>query len=114
MIYVYQSGTISGENRPNIVSCDIFDTQWNHLPFRQKTKNAASLPPAPANLDRMLEISRCLSDKCAFLRVDLYEINDQIYVGELTLFPGGGFSPFYPAEWDAKIGEWIKMPLEKT
>ena len=110
LVYMYQSGTISVGNRPNIVSCDIFDTQWNHLPFRQKSKNAPVVPLPPAHLDKMLEISRILAENYSFLRVDFYEINGRIYIGELTLFPGGGFSPFYPSEWDGKLGEWVMLP----
>jgi hypothetical protein len=44
------------------------------------------------------------------MRVDFYEIDGQLYIGELTLYPGGGFAPFYPDEWDREIGAWLKLP----
>ena len=110
LIYAYQSGTLDHNNKPGIASCDIFDAQWKHLPFRQKSPNAATPPQAPANVEKMLEISRKLSEKLNFMRVDFYEIDGRLYIGELTLYPGGGFAPFYPDEWDREIGAWLKLP----
>ena len=110
LVYEYQSGILSSNNRPNTVSCDIFDTDWNHMPFRQKTKNAEFPPPPPAALGQMLELSQKLAGAYAFLRVDFYEVNGRIYVGELTFYPGGGFSVFYPEEWDSTLGDWLRLP----
>ena len=110
IVYTYQSGALPSGNRPNIVSCDIFDIHWEPLPFRQKSDNAPVRPQAPANLGNMLTLSKCLSAGHPFMRVDFYEIDGRIYVGELTLFPGGGFSPFHPSEWDKKIGAWLTLP----
>lgn len=110
LIYVYQSSGLKYDNKPGIASCDIFDTHWERMPFRQKSPNAPVSPLPPANLDKMLEISRCLSQEKIFMRVDFYEVDGQLYVGELTLYPGGGFAPFYPAEWDQTIGTWLNLP----
>ena len=110
LVYMYQSGVLSSGNRPNTVSCDIFDTNWQHLPVRQKTPNAPIEPLPPEGLCKMLQISRQLSNGQTFLRVDFYQVNNRVYVGELTIYPGGGFSPFYPIEWDYTLGEWMKLP----
>ena len=110
LIYVYQSGKLESDGKPGIASCDIFDIHWNHMPFRQKSPNAPVAPQPPVNLEKMLEISRCLSQEQHFMRVDFYEIDGRVYVGELTLYPGGGFAPFYPSEWDQKIGTWLQLP----
>ena len=56
----------------------------------------------------MLEFSKILSKEIRFLRVDFYEINNQVYMGELTFYPASGLESFDPKEWDQKIGEWIK------
>ena len=40
--------------------------------------------PRPKHLDKMIEIAKKLSEKFIFVRVDLYEVNDTIYLGELT------------------------------
>lgn len=109
LIYVYQSGGLTTGNKPGISSCDIFGVDWTHMPFRQKSPNAPTPPEAPVHLEQMLEISRRLSADHVFMRVDFYEIDGRLYVGELTLYPGGGFAPFYPAQWDHEIGEWLTL-----
>ena len=112
LVYAYQSGTLEFGNKPGIASCDIFSPNWEHMPFRQKSPNAPSEPLPPKNFNKMLEISECLANGLTFLRVDFYEIDGQLYIGELTLYPGGGLAPFHPAQWDEKIGTWLKLPNE--
>jgi len=51
-----------------------------------------------------------LSAGIPFLRVDFYEINNRLYFGELTFYPGAGFTAFDPPEWDLTIGSWIELP----
>ena len=67
----------------------------------------------PDHLDEMIKIAEQLSEGIPFLRVDLYNINGQIYFGELTFYPASGFSPFLTDEWDKELGSWITLP-EKT
>ena len=55
----------------------------------------------------MLEFSKILSNGIPFSRIDFYEINGNLYFGEITFFPGSGLSPFEPEEWDKKIGDWL-------
>ena len=45
-----------------------------------------------------------------YVRVDWYIIGDKPYFGEFTFFTWAGFLRFKPQEWDAKMGEWIKLP----
>ena len=44
------------------------------------------------------------------LRVDFYEVNGQVFFGELTLSHWSGLVPFVPGEWDTTIGNWLKLP----
>ena len=39
--------------------------------------------------------------------MDFYEINNKIYFGELTFFPGNGYEQFNPIEYDKTLGDWI-------
>ena len=63
----------------------------------------------PRLLEKMIDFAEQLSCGHPFLRVDFYEVNDQIYFGELTFFPASGFGPFVPEEWDLTLGEWIDL-----
>lgn len=58
----------------------------------------------------MLKIAKALSFQMPFVRVDLYDIGDQIYFGELTFFPASGTGPIAPLEWDYKIGDMLTLP----
>lgn len=92
-----------------------YDPEGNILPF-----GLASYPPdyskeikLPKTLDKMIEYAEILSKDIPFLRVDFYDVNGDIYFGELTFFPGGGFSKFTDDKWDFIFGDWITLPEKK-
>lgn len=49
----------------------------------------------------------------ATLRVDFYEVNGQVYFGELTFFDASGYDKIIPESYDLKFGSWIKLPDKK-
>lgn len=57
----------------------------------------------------MIAIAESLSNGIPFLRVDLYNINEQIYFGETTFFPAGGIGKFTDEAWDKKLGTFIDL-----
>lgn len=102
------------QNRSTNETIDFFDSEWNHQEFYGLTPIAkpANTPIAkPANLKKMLDIAKCLSFGQSFLRVDLYEINEQVYFGELTFSPNAGYGVFTPNEWNLKLGNLIDLNL---
>lgn len=83
---------------------------WEREPFKRNDfAPFEDLPPKPANYELMIEFCKQLSKDIPFLRVDFYDINGQLYFGELTFFPGSGFTKFEPVEWDEKIGDWLDI-----
>ena len=68
-----------------------------------------NIPVCPSTFKQMRELAMKLSKRTKFLRVDFYDVNGQIYFGELTFYPCSGFMPFEPEEWDAKLGEMITI-----
>lgn len=100
-------------DRPFDTRFDFFDMEWNHLPFKQGHPLATKEIKKPAGFEQMKEIARELSKGFPHVRVDLYDINGHIYFGELTFFHFSGNVPFEPEEWDYKIGEWLKLPIDK-
>lgn len=97
-------------DRPFDTRFDFFDTDFNHLPFKQGHPLASKEIKKPVGFEKMLELSRRLSKGFPHVRVDLYDINGSIYFGELTFFHFSGNVPFEPEEWDYKVGEWLKLP----
>ena len=89
-----------------------FDNEFNHLPFIYGNKpNAEPLPDMPKNLHKMIELAEKLAKPFPFVRIDFYETGEnQIYVGEMTFYCGGGILPFSPREWDKKLGDKITLP----
>ena len=93
---------------------DFYDIEFNHLSVMNGHQNADTWPTKPKNFEKMLEIASKLSENIPHLRVDLYNINGDIYFGELTFFHWSGMVPFDPQEWDFKFGEYITLPLERS
>ena len=81
---------------------------WEKMPF-DYDKKATHIPPKPYNLALMQKkIATALAGKFSYVRVDLYEIDKQIIVGELTFTPTGGTDRFSPTQWDKKLGDlWV-------
>lgn len=114
LIYSYTNVAQEDGSKPHVSACDIFDCDWNPMPFHQKTLPCGNVA-RPPHLQEMLEISTKLSKNIPFVRVDFYE-GEQLYLGELTFYPGGGMSSYYPSEWNNILGSWIVLPekeLEK-
>ncbi len=89
---------------------DFFDMDFKHLPFTNGHPNSTKPINKPIGFDKMKELAAKLSQGEPHLRVDFYDINGQIYFGELTFFHWSGMMAFEPEEWDYKFGEWIKLP----
>ena len=56
----------------------------------------------------MLDICRKLSKGFPFIRVDIYDIDGEIYFSELTFFHDGGFYEF-PPKYEQEFGSWIDI-----
>lgn len=92
---------------------DFFDAEYNHLDIKNGHPLADVIPEKPVKFDNMKKIASKLSENFCEVRVDFYEVNGTIYVGELTLFHHGGWMKFEPESWDRTFGDWIELPIEK-
>lgn len=93
-------------------SISFVDIDGERAPFhRADYKEVADPLPIPASFEEMKHIAARIAKAVnnAFVRVDLYEINGNIYFSELTFYPNGGYIPFVPAEWDNKLGELLQL-----
>ena len=64
----------------------------------------------PAAWDEMLDVARKLSAEMPFLRVDLYYVNGQVKVGELTCYPGAGWAIPEPYSFNYELGKLLPIP----
>ena len=84
-----------------------FDRGWNLQPFNKKYP-VPEFPNdfiRPENFDYMVQLSEEVVPKNGFFRVDLYSDNDDIFFGEITLYPASGYGPFIPSNYDRIIGD---------
>lgn len=91
---------------------DYYDMQWNKLPFAIEHPNSDILYPKPKSFDKMLEYARTLAAGKPLSRIDFYEIEGQPYFGEITFYPYSGLEKFDKEEWNIKLGDWIKLPIQ--
>lgn len=61
----------------------------------------------PKHYNKMIEIAEKISSGYKFMRVDFYDLPEQLYFGEITLFTGNGFEEFRPVEYGRKLGDWM-------
>lgn len=92
-----------------------YDAKWERLPYvwmnprsYRKGINTSNVP-RPAQYDKMIEIGAKIAENCKFCRVDFYDIDGDIKIGEVTFFHGGGFDRFYPDKYDFIFGEKLKL-----
>lgn len=98
-----------------------YDMDLNRLPvinedYDCSLKMSSELKHKPSkNYNKMIEISKQLAKDFPFVRVDFYDTEDKLFVGEMTFTPTGAFAKYTPTEWDYKFGEMLdlsKIPEE--
>ncbi|KAB2832998.1 MAG: hypothetical protein F9K51_04205 [Candidatus Dadabacteria bacterium] len=83
-----------------------YDCSWREMPFTLNFPLYNGNIEKPENLDMMLKVASDLSKNFEFIRIDLYSNGTQLYVGELTSFPGnieGDFIPLNSEEQASSI-----------
>lgn len=100
-------------NSPTGLNVDFYDMDWNPMPFERHYPSSRKKIDKPKNYCKMIEFAEKLSKDIPFVRVDFYEANKQLYLGELTFYPGSGFEEFTPESYDELLGSWIILPIEK-
>ncbi len=105
---------VSGRLDENNIEEAFYDTQWNIQPFLLHHPMVSQEIPKPKCLDMLVEFSRELSKGMIVSRIDFYVLKDgQIKFGEVTPYPLGGMEVFKPDEWNLKMGELVKLPIDE-
>lgn len=88
-----------------------FNTNWEIQDFTvgdtggEKDSNI----PKPISLNKMIVLSESILKEFSFLRIDWYDVDGKLYLGEITFQPGGGFDQFKPLKWEKIIGNFINL-----
>lgn len=90
---------------------DYYDLKFNHLDIIQHYPNSINKIKKPEKFEKMIDLSKRLSQELIHVRVDFYEVNGKVYFGEMTFYHFSGFQPFIPNKWDKIFGNWIELPV---
>lgn len=88
---------------------DFFDMEFRHLDLTMGHNNAPVCPEKPVNFEKMKAFAAKLAGDIPHVRVDFYEVNGQLYFGELTFFQDSGFAEVEPKHWNDTLGSWITL-----
>lgn len=99
-------------NKGSGMLAGVYDVNWRprsdviNAGFFKKGK--ALDIPAPQNLKEMIRICEILSKPFPAVRIDLYEVNNKVYFGEITFTPGGNRN-YFTEEYFLELGNKIDL-----
>ncbi|MGY1828424.1 MULTISPECIES: ATP-grasp fold amidoligase family protein [unclassified Blastococcus] len=99
-----ETGRLTGSHSRRLYTRD-----WVPVAAREPHVATGPVTPPPATLPAMLGVAETLGAAFDFVRVDLYDVDGEVWFGELTPYPGGGLDPFDP-ELDRLLGSWWTLP----
>lgn len=84
---------------------NVYDLDWNLQPWKfQGHDNSPYQTRKPANFDEMIKLAEILSQDFSHVRVDLYNVDGQIYFGEMTFTSTGGYRLIEPEQYNYLLG----------
>lgn len=107
--FIYVSADREGLNYRKI-----YYSNWSEAPFTwtvlgKEDKFIGPEVNKPKELDLMIKVAEKLSEDFQYIRVDLYVVDGNVYVGELTQHQGSGYEPILPYEYDLYYGGLINL-----
>ena len=90
-----------------------YDLDWNLTDIETGLKGFFRRPDIifkkPKNLGLMIQIAKKLSEDFVFVRVDLYNVNNKIYLGEMTFSPSNLGFKLKNMKQSLKLGKLIDL-----
>ena len=91
---------------------NFYDMEWNLLPFSCLSRPHPTYKyEKPKLFELMKDIARKLSSEFKFVRVDLYEINNEIRLGELTFVPMNAGFHCDDRNHEIELGKYIDTKM---
>jgi len=93
---------------------NVYNKEFNQLDIKAAREHFDNNKVSkPINFDLMLKYAEILSEPFVFSRVDLYNIDGEIYFGEITFYPGGCTQLLEPEKYELELGSWIDLNSNK-
>lgn len=110
-IYTAVEHFADGVARPSKIT--FYDTNWNVLDVTYKGHESSPVE-RPKHFEEMKELAARLSYSFPFMRVDFYDTDEKLYLGELTYDSSNGRQPFSPESFDYQLGEMFHFPSDRV
>lgn len=104
---VVQSTIVSMQDRTRLVSHH--DMNWTELPWTITNPRPTGPVDPPRHFGEMIRIAERLGTGFDHVRVDMYECDDKIYVGEMTVYSYSGLHPIQPDSADYVLGSYWNL-----
>lgn len=102
-VYVNTSHFVDGE-----AAISFYDLNWNYIKVKYADYKSVKIEK-PQKFEEMLEVAKKLSAGFPFVRVDFFNIGDDIYLSELTFDSGDGHRKFTPSSFDEELGKQFRL-----
>lgn len=106
LMYVVVDRTIGAKQ-------NYYDMDFKKVNIQQCYPNTDKEIEKPKNFAKMVSIAKKLSKGIPHIRVDFYEVEGRVYVGELTLYDSAGMEKFDPPQYDEILGSYIDLDKVK-
>lgn len=87
----------------------MFDEDLNWLPFSIEYAMIKTNLEKPENYDYMLSVAKDLAKEFDYARIDLYNVDGNVYFGEVTFAHGSGLEKFSTKAHDKWLGQHWKL-----
>lgn len=82
---------------------------WAETNFGIRYKLKSDYFPALKNRQKVIEYAEKLSRDFKFVRVDFFEVNEELYFAEMTFTPFSGDIKIVPEQYDVLLGTHLKI-----
>jgi hypothetical protein len=90
-----------------------YTTDFQRLPYSALNERKISCGiDKPNNYDALIAAAEKLAEPFPYVRVDLYNVRENILFGEITFFDASGYHTFEPDEFDFILGDCFVLPEE--
>lgn len=95
--------------REKSLRLNYFDLNWNELKYGKESWRNNKGIEKPKKLEEMIEICEKLSEGFPYVRVDLYNDDENIIFGELTFTPACSCASYYSELGDRELGKLLNI-----